>query len=402
LGFDTRCLQQSNAFVAKTVIKRRDSGSLDRKEVHLMPYRVNSSLKLIAALTTAVTILLGSSAAHASSSESAGDSYGSASCQVDPVNNRIKHVVFIQFDNVHFHRDNPNVPSDLEQMPHLLNFLESNGTLLTNDHTVIISHTAAGFITTQNGVYPDRDGLGVSNSFRYYNGNTAETTSSNSSFVYWTDRINLGNNTAPNDTNYVLVDENGNNAPAPWVTYTRAGCRVGYYGMNGPVLESTSEIPLLFPASSQAYQDYENNNPNTAAYYVGIAVHCPAGDQLCSAANGGISDLLPNEARGYNGFNELLGNNYIAPLIGGSGAGDTTIDDFNGNPIGVTIDGTFVAGFNSTFDGLTPAISLAYTAAMQEHGIPVTYTYLSDAHDNQLTSSPPTYGPGEAGFVAQT
>jgi hypothetical protein len=40
----------------------------------------------------------------------------------------IKHVIYIQFDNVHFTRDNPNVPSDLEQMPHLLNFFVNNGT----------------------------------------------------------------------------------------------------------------------------------------------------------------------------------------------------------------------------------------------------------------------------------
>jgi hypothetical protein len=28
--------------------------------------------------------------------------------------NGIKHIVYIQFDNVHLRRDNPNVPSDLE------------------------------------------------------------------------------------------------------------------------------------------------------------------------------------------------------------------------------------------------------------------------------------------------
>ena len=28
--------------------------------------------------------------------------------------NGITHIVHIQFDNVHFRRDNPNVPSDLE------------------------------------------------------------------------------------------------------------------------------------------------------------------------------------------------------------------------------------------------------------------------------------------------
>jgi hypothetical protein len=31
--------------------------------------------------------------------------------------NGVQHVVYVEFDNVHFTRDNPNVPSDLEQMP---------------------------------------------------------------------------------------------------------------------------------------------------------------------------------------------------------------------------------------------------------------------------------------------
>jgi hypothetical protein len=50
--------------------------------------------------------------------------------------NGIQHVIILQFDNVDSERDNPNVPSDLEQMPALRGFLTSNGTLLTNDHTV--------------------------------------------------------------------------------------------------------------------------------------------------------------------------------------------------------------------------------------------------------------------------
>ena len=62
--------------------------------------------------------------------------------------NGVKHVIYVQFDNTHFLRDNPNVPSDLEQMPHLLNFIRGNGTLLTNDHTVLISHTATGILST--------------------------------------------------------------------------------------------------------------------------------------------------------------------------------------------------------------------------------------------------------------
>ncbi|HEU4784855.1 MAG TPA: hypothetical protein VFS83_16075, partial [Ktedonobacterales bacterium] len=56
-------------------------------------------------------------------------------CMLNSAKGNIKHVISIQFDNTHFRRDNPNVPSDLEQMPHLLNFITNNGVLLANDHT---------------------------------------------------------------------------------------------------------------------------------------------------------------------------------------------------------------------------------------------------------------------------
>src|SRR5438477_3075606 len=81
----------------------------------------------------------------------------------------ITHVIHVQFDNVHFRRDNPNVPSDLEQMPHLLNFIEGNGTLLTNEHTPLISHTANDLLTGLTGVYGDQHGIPISNSFEVYN-----------------------------------------------------------------------------------------------------------------------------------------------------------------------------------------------------------------------------------------
>ncbi len=77
----------------------------------------------------------------------------------------IQHVVYVEFDNVHFTRDNPNVPSDLEQMPHLLNFIKQNGTLDTGDHAVLISHTANDILTTQTGLYSDDIGISMANSF---------------------------------------------------------------------------------------------------------------------------------------------------------------------------------------------------------------------------------------------
>src|SRR5206468_4299458 len=56
--------------------------------------------------------------------------------------NGIRYVIYIQFDNVHFARDEPDIPSDLEQMPHLFDFLRANATVLAESHTPLIAHTA--------------------------------------------------------------------------------------------------------------------------------------------------------------------------------------------------------------------------------------------------------------------
>ena len=108
----------------------------------------------------------------------------------------IKHVIIMQFDNVHLQRDNPNVPSDIEQIPALDNVLKDQGTLLSNDHTVLISHTADGILSTETGLYPSDFGGGVSNSYPYLDPNQTSThasssvvpgTNSSSLFKYWTD-----------------------------------------------------------------------------------------------------------------------------------------------------------------------------------------------------------------------
>ena len=52
-----------------------------------------------------------------------GGGAGTAQAAGCNLGNGIKHVVQIQFDNVHLRRDNPNVPSDLELMPNLLPYL---------------------------------------------------------------------------------------------------------------------------------------------------------------------------------------------------------------------------------------------------------------------------------------
>src|SRR5947207_13278804 len=156
---------------------------------------------------------------------------------------KVKHVIYIQFDNTHLTRDNPNVPSDLEQMPNILNFLKDNGTLLNKHYTILISHTAGGILSSLTGLYPDRMGVTVSNSYDYYRPD--QTPTFTSAFKYWTAPVST-TDTLPN-----MVTDGQKNTPAPWVSYTRDGCDVGNVSVANTVLENnTSDIPNVFGAGS--------------------------------------------------------------------------------------------------------------------------------------------------------
>jgi hypothetical protein len=315
------------------------------------------------------------------------------SCALNSGHNNIQHVIYVQFDNTHFRRDNPNVPSDLEQMPHLLNFIRDNGTLMTNDHTVLISHTATGILTSLTGVYPDRMGQPVSNSFRYFK--TDGTTRTGVSFAYWTAPLfdPVGSTT---DTSPEMINENGKIAPAPWVPYTRAGCDFGAVATANTILENTAiDVKTVFGPGSPEDLEVTATPAQAFADFVGIGVHCAVGSPICSAANNGKPDVLPDEPGGYSGFNGLFGAKYVDPVIKSGGP----MTDLNNN---VIQDATGHIGFPG-FDGMEATVTLSWVAQMQEAGIPITYAYISDAHDGHGTSGNIhfAYGPGEAGYVQQ-
>jgi len=359
--------------------------------------------------------------------------------------NGVKHVVEIGFDNVHFFRDNPNVPSDLQMIPNLTNFFTSNGTFLSNSHTPLIAHTGDDLLTTWTGLYGDRAGMPVSNSYQAYNADG--TTDPASSFAYWTDPI-FDTAKTPNpghDTNPSMVysptppattsppTKPDTVTPAPWVPFTRAGCDVGDVATVNQELENPSvDIPKVFGASSAEAQqlaaDTDSFKDAETADYVGLGVHCAQGNSFCANAQAvkygqttpshtAVTDALPDEPGGYTGFQALFGHRYIAPELGAgtdnlshhgyqvtNAAGNLV--DLNGNQI----NGAFLTdhpGFPG-FESINASQALAYMADMLERGVPVVNGYISDIHGNEdipglsaCQGAPEALGSGSACFIAQ-
>jgi hypothetical protein len=285
-------------------------------------------------------------------------------CSLGP-NGAVKHVIYIQFDNTHLRVDRPGVPSDLQQMPHLLDFMRDNGTLLSNDHTILISHTAGGILSSLTGVYPDQHGQTVSNS--YVRTSSTGAFSFPSSFGYWTDPVSATNTpTVPN-----MITPTGANAPAPWVPYTRAGCDFGAVATANTVLENTGtgpngDITKVFgnpsPQATEAMLSAAAP-PNTAARakaqtdFVGFAIHCAQGSTTCA---NGQNDQLPTSRVGTPGSRACSARRRSTPCGRRrrvTGLDGSSIVDPSASP-------------DSGFDGMFASASPAYSAEMQEAGVP--------------------------------
>jgi len=355
-------------------------------------------IRLRTIATSAVAALIGTGLLAAASTPAG------AACQLNSADGKIKHVVYIVFDNVHLRRDNPNVPSDIEQMPNLLNFMLQNGVVTANHWTPLISHTATDILTALTGVYGDRMGIPVANSYGFFrpDGSVGFT----SSFLYWT--------ALAGDGKPEMLTQDGKTHPAPWVPFTRAGCDVGAFSVANIEFESLpADVRTVFGVGSpedvavSAALALPNTPANQAARqapntdFLGIAIHCAQGSPLCNNSHG-RPDLLPDEPGGYVGFKALFGNVNVQPVI----SPGSFVKDLDGN---VIQDAYGHPGFPNIFNP-TATQSLGYAATMLEAGVPVIYAYIADVHErNPLPLDPVTnrpqpnhaFGPGEAEYVAQ-
>src|ERR1700722_13928439 len=338
-------------------------------------------------LLTAASVIVGAGVLAQPSDDSSRDRGAPPGdrgrCTLHSENNRIQHVVYIQFDNVHFRRDTPNVPADLEQMSNLRNFLVDNGTVLTDHHTPLISHTSVDILTTLTGVYGEKMGAPIGNSLAFFN--STGGVSFPSTFEYWTDPLETTPVAIP-----VMVNQQGKIHPAPWVAFTRAGCDVGAFSVANIEFENiTTDVTNVFGVGSPEAAEAKSNPTKAKADFLGIAVHCAQNSPICAK---GKPDVLIDEPGGYQGFNALFGGVNVQPAVSPKGP----VKDIDGN---VIADASGNPGFPNTFDP-SASQTLGYLATMLEAGIPVVYGYIEDMHDNH-TAAGGTYGPGEAGYVTQ-
>ena len=298
---------------------------------------------------------------------------------------------------MHYTRDNPRVPSDLQQMPNLLHFITGSGTLVSHEHTPLIAHTADDIVTSESGLYGSDQGDAIANEYHYYTGAKDGSSDEAGSFAYWTDPIvdyfTTYAGTPVNDRTTTLVGQNGKTPPAPWVSYTRAGCNFGSVAVANTELENVApDVAHVFGAKSP--DATEANNPKLAAKaaadYEGLSVHCAKGSPVCGKHHS-VPDLLPDEPGGYHGYRALFGAKYIDSLLSPKGP----VKNFNGQ---VIKDSSGDIGFPG-YDGMQGYNALAYTLDMQTHGVPVTFTYLTDLHDSWLTGA--GMGSGTAQYEKQ-
>jgi hypothetical protein len=340
-------------------------------------------------------------------------SAGAAPCHL---RNGVQHVIDLTFDNVHFFRDNPNVPSDLEQMPALYTFLRNNGTVLSNMHTPLIAHTAEDSLAIYSGLYGDRHGQPVSNSYKTYKPDG--TTESDTSFTYWTSPVISGSAPSTNDTAPSMVysptvptsaTPPNQVTPEPWVAFNKAGCSVGAFSTANMVLENGADIPRKLPGQTRS----PKYATDTLAF-LGEAIHCGVGDRNCTGQANAVPDAPPpTNHPGSATYEALFGHQNIAPFLDAKAhapAGYRVADDA-GNL--VDLDNREIADYldRPGFPGFSPTASqsLAEIADMQEAGVPVTYGYISDIHEvkneshNCTTATATSYGnalgPGDACYV---
>ena len=294
-----------------------------------------------------------------------------ATCQLS-ANGNIKHLVYIQFDNTHFSRDRPNVPRISSRCRTCSTSSRERHAVHQRPHDPDLAHRGRDPLLADRSL-PDRNGQTVTNSYGY--------------FTHWRRRRvhvvvqvldepgRRHRRPGPN-----MITDAGKTTPAPWVPFTRAGCDFGGVGTANIELENNSTAPggdidqrlragspeeAAEPRQPSASRPTSSGSRSTAPRRRRASAPATRTPERPAARRAGRLHGLPGAVRGEV---RRPGGHRRQPVRerhpGAAGQGPAGNCGFPG------------------FDGMLAKNSLGYVAQMQETGVPVTYAYISDAHDN--------------------
>ena len=214
-------------------------------------------------------------------------------------------------------RETTRMSRHLEQMPNLLNFLEGNGAFITREHTPLKSHTADDIITSLTGVYGDQHGMPVANGFGWFNPPGSKYFDGLCELVPVLDRYRQHQDRPELFYGYADWKERSRSLGAldarGLQCWEQSPRQIWSWKMS-LVISPRCLLPIPH-GWRQRRPKLTATIIKRAADHEGIAIHCAKGSPVCSNTNGGEPDLLPQEPGGYNGFNALYGNIFVAPVI---------------------------------------------------------------------------------------
>ena len=220
----------------------------------------------------------------------------------------------------------------------------SNGTLLSNNHTPLIAHTADDSLTNYTGLYGDRHGQGITNRYETYN--TDGTTDPAGSFAYWTDPVfDTRRRPTPATTPtppWCTRPPRRPHDPAAEARHITPGAVGAVHArrlqrrrrLDAPTWSwrtPRSTSPKVFGPSSPEVAQLQRRHRLVQGRRDGrlrrrrgplrpgrlVLLDCDGVKfGQTSPSPTATPDVLPTEPGGYNGFQALFGHRYLAPQLG--------------------------------------------------------------------------------------
>ena len=324
------------------------------------------------------------------------------------------------------------MPSDLELMPHLKQFLEQNGTLLSNVHTPLIAHTADDSLTSTPACTATATACRSATATRP---TTADgTTESDGSFVYWTSPVynstaRAVSSTEPTTPSMVYSPTvpatpgaTGQHHPGP-VGAVHPGRLLGRrllhreHGAGEHERRHPQRLRRRLAGGGGQQRRHRRSRTRPPRSTWARPCTAPRPTPPAPLPSGRAPTRCPTEPGGYTASRRCSGTSTSTRSCSGGQANlvhnGYQVTDANGDQ--VDLDGnTITNSFAGTpgFPGFSPAASqtLANLATMQEAGIPVTYGYISDIHERKAgqtgcttagaTATGYPLGPGDPCYLA--